>query len=269
MSQNGTSFRWDGRHSEAATLLVEDRLTDEQISKRVGCSRRQLARWKSVPEFKAKLAELRQELANKVRRRGITNLSRRLTRADRDWEALHRIIDERAKDPELQHVPGGSTGLLVRRVKSIRVGDKSGIVEEYTVDGKLLNRILDLERHVAKQLGQFGPQKHVSEGAANHTDEKTRAYTDDEKWEIIITLLTELGVITPDDRIVELPETVASGGVGGSPGAPAKGPPRPSTSHAAPPDEFDRNFMAIAPNTDSSATTTAGVAGEVVAMARQ
>ena len=60
----------------------------------------------------------------------------------------------------MKDVPGGKSGLLVRRFKSVGSGENCREVEEYSVDAPLLKEVRELERHVTEELGQF------NEGAA-------------------------------------------------------------------------------------------------------
>lgn|GEM_PF-3269057 len=48
-------FPWTARKLDAARLVAEDSLSDERIAAKVGIDRRQLTRWKSVPQFIAKV----------------------------------------------------------------------------------------------------------------------------------------------------------------------------------------------------------------------
>ncbi len=50
------------------------------------------------------------------------------------WEKMHRVIDARAADPEMQRAPGGETGLLVKSFKTLGSGPLATVVEEYEVD---------------------------------------------------------------------------------------------------------------------------------------
>jgi len=76
------------------------------------------------------------------------------------YERMQRVIVERGEDPSMQDVPGGRSGLLVRKYKQIGSGDNVQLVEEYTVDAPLLKEVRELEKHVTEELGQY------NEGAA-------------------------------------------------------------------------------------------------------
>jgi hypothetical protein len=155
MSKKVTLFRWGQRQTEAANLLAEDALTDEQIAGKVGISRSQLARWKTNPEFKARVEAAVQERSDVARRYAIGRRTRRLAALDRRWHDLRRVIEERAADPAAQNIPGGSTGLLVCRSRVLGHGEQCRIVEEWVVDIALLRELRALERQAAQELGQW------------------------------------------------------------------------------------------------------------------
>ncbi len=71
------------------------------------------------------------------------------------WEKMHRVIDARAADPEMQRAPGGETGLLVKSFKTLGSGPLATVVEEYEVDTGLLAEMRKTEEHVAHELGQW------------------------------------------------------------------------------------------------------------------
>jgi hypothetical protein len=92
---------------------------------------------------------------------------------------MKQVIAERAADPMMEGVPGGTTGLLVRQVKFVKmlsvkrdrptsladepeheddliIPEKRVVqVEEYAVDTALLHEIRMHEDEVAKHLGQL------------------------------------------------------------------------------------------------------------------
>src|SRR5437868_4117767 len=70
-------FNWTRQREEAAQMIADDMESDEKIAAKVGCSRRQLARWKLHPEFNGRVEKhvafckervLHQGLARKERR---------------------------------------------------------------------------------------------------------------------------------------------------------------------------------------------------------
>jgi hypothetical protein len=75
--------------------------------------------------------------------------------------AIAGVIAERAADPDMANVPGGRTGLLVRRVKVIGSGDNAREVCEYEVDTGLLKELRELEKQAAVEAGQWSTTSEV------------------------------------------------------------------------------------------------------------
>lgn len=79
---------------------------------------------------------------------------RRLTVANELHDKLLQVIAERAADPELANVPGGKTGLITKRLKSIGRSNDFRVVPVYEVDTGTLREIRAIHEQVAEELGQ-------------------------------------------------------------------------------------------------------------------
>lgn len=77
----------------------------------------------------------------------------RLARLEDRSKRLDLVIQERAGD--MAEVPGGKSGLLVRRLKSIGSGESAQVVEEYELDRTLLAEAREHEKQAAMELGQW------------------------------------------------------------------------------------------------------------------
>lgn len=159
MSQKVTAWTWNGKRLEAAQLLAEGDLTDDDIAAKCGVSRRQLVRWKAVPAFRSKVAEVAREMEAAARRKGVARKARRLGALNDRWERMKQVIAERADDPSMKGVPGGKTGLLVRQVKAVGKGEDFQLVELYAVDTGLLKELREVEKQAAVEAGQW-EEKH-------------------------------------------------------------------------------------------------------------
>ncbi len=148
-------FHWNARKVLAARLVAEDLLSDERIAAKVGVDRRQLARWKAHPDFAAKVQDLVTAMGERSLRFAVARRHRRVQAMNDRWRKMKQVLRERAAAPEMENVPGGKTGLLVRKVKCIGGGENAREVEEYEVDTGLLKEIRDLEKQVAQELGQW------------------------------------------------------------------------------------------------------------------
>lgn len=77
----------------------------------------------------------------------------RLAAQQERHDRMRLVMDERAAD--MQTVPGGKSGLLVRQVKQIGNGDSAREVEEYKLDTGLLSEFREHEKQIAQELGQW------------------------------------------------------------------------------------------------------------------
>lgn len=180
VQQNATPpkpFPWTGRSTEAALLVAEDVLTDQAIADQLGINRATLHRWKQHPDFAAAVARNYDVLQSRALRRGLARLDVRMRRYDRRADALDRIVAERAADPSMQTVPGGTSGYLARQLKSITVtvegsegddGDDTGpstvrqYIEEFHFDAALDKAQRELEKQAAIEAGQWNEKREVS-----------------------------------------------------------------------------------------------------------
>ncbi len=146
-------FRWSDAAKEAAELLGSQEFSLIEIAEKVGVSRQTLHNWRQNGEFLERVDDLRQATREEVRRHGIAIIERRVIALQDRWRRLQRVIEARGED--MAHIPGGETGLLVRRIKSIGSGPTAREVEEYAVDTGLLNELREHEKHAAQELGQW------------------------------------------------------------------------------------------------------------------
>lgn len=142
------------KREQAALLLADDRLSDEQIAEQVGIGRTTLHRWKGDEEFQARVKAHVDALASAALSQGIAQRWRRLRRLNRDWERMQRLIEARAESMA-DDVPGGETGLLAHDQKGIGQGPNAEVVDVYRVDTALLSEMRATEKQAAEELGQW------------------------------------------------------------------------------------------------------------------
>lgn len=224
------SFRWDKRREEAAFDVAVDELTDDAIAAKAGVSRQALVAWKAHPDFAARVESHLAEIRARVRRHGIAVVENRVLAQQRRWLALQQVIAERAADPSMQGVPGGSTGLLVRQAKLVKVYEagepedrpaegeseagpltptrQTVLVEEFAVDTGTLAALLAVERQASQELGQWA-EKHEHSGPGGGP--------------IAVAAAPDLTKLSADDleRLGQIAQRLADGGPpGGPPGGP-------------------------------------------------
>ncbi len=148
-------WHWTRAKERAALLVAEDRETDERIAEACRVSRRTLTNWKIAPEFRERVAEHVAAFRAAIREQGIAILENRVAALQDRWKRMQRVIDERAQDPELAEVPGGTTGLVVHQVKAVGKGEDFQLIDLYQVDAGLLAELRAHEQQAAKELGQW------------------------------------------------------------------------------------------------------------------
>lgn len=164
MQPDRDPFPWDDLRREAAQLLADGRLTDQEIADKAGVARTTLWRWRKHPEFAAEIEEHLDAFRSEVRRRGIADRERRIKALNDRWNRLQRLIEARADDPDLASIPGGDTGLLVKTVRTRSLGE---IEIEKTVtaelDAVLLKELREHEKQAAQELGQWVDKAQVEQ----------------------------------------------------------------------------------------------------------
>lgn len=172
MSPNVTTRDRLVKRAQAAVLLAEDDLTDEQIAETVGVTRRSLARWKADSTFAAEVGGHVGAIQAGMLRLAIAKKHKRLAVLD----ALHtkslQVIEERARryqakagdDPETvaamaarsvfgREVPYEATLGLLAEKESVNVAGHR--TTEWSVDTGLMREIRALHEQAAKELGQW------------------------------------------------------------------------------------------------------------------
>lgn len=169
---------------EAALLVAQDALTDEQIAAQAGVTRQALQKWKRHPDFAARVQEHRDVWATEIKAKGISDRQNRIDALNDRHDRMRRVIEARAT--EHADVPGGNTGLLLRQAKLVKVyksdespaddlaNEEDGetlysakrdvIIYEYAVDTGLLKEMREHEKQAAQDLGQWTEkQEHSGE----------------------------------------------------------------------------------------------------------
>lgn len=144
-----------GRQEQAAMLVARDAQSDDSIASEVGIGRQTLVRWKNDPTFSRRVEEHRELWREHVAQTGIAVMENRVATLNDLHDRMLMVIAERARDPAMQDVPGGSTGLLVHQMKAIGTGQNQTVIDEYVFDAALVREIRAHQEQVAKELGQW------------------------------------------------------------------------------------------------------------------
>jgi hypothetical protein len=172
MRPDATDFAWTGRRLKAAELVAADELTDAEIAAEAGINKATLERWKKVPAFAEKVGEARTAIAAAVRAEGIANKRNRLAAYQQRWELLEQVRRERGEHESMAEVPGGTTGILVRDIKLVKVLDDSDSehgqrsyqreYETFAVDTPMLREWRELEKQMAIETGEWEEKQKLS-----------------------------------------------------------------------------------------------------------
>lgn len=149
------------KHHEAALMLAEDELSDEEIALHCGVSRQTIANWKKDSGFAGLVGDQVGRLNAAMLRLPIAKKRERLKTLNTLHQKAMRVIEERSADMEDEATATG-TGLLVRQIKIVRNGDDVTVQREYAVDVPLMREIRALEEQAAKELGQWVDKREVS-----------------------------------------------------------------------------------------------------------
>ncbi|HET9532668.1 MAG TPA: phBC6A51 family helix-turn-helix protein [Blastocatellia bacterium] len=182
MKQNETRNSLSAKQEQAAFLVADDKLSDEAIAAKLDIGRTTLHRWKSLPEFKARVAQILKEVRQRLKAKGIAAKENRIAALVDRQRRMEEVIRARAK--EHKNVPGGRTGLLVKETRFVKVFEvkreqkpsESGDVQEqetlyptkrvepvdyYAVDTALLNEMRATEKQAAVELGEWTVKHEV------------------------------------------------------------------------------------------------------------
>jgi hypothetical protein len=156
-----SGFRWTKQTERAAQLVAEDKQTDTEIAAEVGVVQRTLERWKQHPTFQQKVAEIVEAYRQSVLTQGIADRVKRVSALNDRWNRMQQVVEERAVDEQMQHVPGGKTGLMVHQVKAVGRGEDFQLIDLYIVDDGLLSEMRATEKQAAQELGQWEEKSSV------------------------------------------------------------------------------------------------------------
>jgi hypothetical protein len=158
MPRTCTVCRHNQREAIEQALLAGEPLRN--IAKRYGTSATALHRHRHdhLPAALTRANERATEKAeDQLLKFDIAHRGKRLATLDKDHRLLEQVREERAED--MKDVPGGTSGLLTRKIKSIGFGENSREVEEHALDPVMLRERRRIEEQAAKELGQWQEPK--------------------------------------------------------------------------------------------------------------
>ena len=146
--------------ARAAALAAEDELSDTKISQLCGITRRTLIRWKKQPAIRQKIDEHLRLIQLHSEVEMISERQKRVLHLDIRFQELQRLIQERGSSPEMRGVPGGSSGLMRRRIVAFSRRHGRLPIYGYQLDIPLLREERRLSNTAAKAVGQWRAPKY-------------------------------------------------------------------------------------------------------------
>ena len=158
---------------QAAILVAEDALTDEEIAKAVKIGRTTLWEWKQHPEFQQVIGDYRGRIIAEALRLPIAKKHERVRQLNELNERYWAIIEDRAAmyaemagTPEEaaravfgnDTVPWARTGMMVQQPKIAASGKT---VVEWAFDRSLDSAIKETHKQAAQELGQWEDRASV------------------------------------------------------------------------------------------------------------
>jgi hypothetical protein len=171
-------FRWNAKRHQAAVLVAEDELSDNEIAKTCGVAKNTLEVWKRHPEFNAQVGDHIGQIQASALKFPIAKKHNRIATLNLLWQKALNVIAIRAQryavDGDMQdaikaaqkifgnaNVPEAMTGLLVKKETPTNAGM---IATEWVTDVALMREIRSLQQDAAKELGQWSEKAEI-----NHT----------------------------------------------------------------------------------------------------
>jgi hypothetical protein len=156
-------------------LIAEDALPDHEIAQLVGVTKRTIERWKKNIIFAERVQEISKELIANALKHKLARIDRRIGFANDVHERLWQIIQARSVDPELANVPGGTTGLIRKKLKCVGQGNNQAMMESYDVDFSLIRELRAIESQVAKEMDRVSKTEEHKTITNCKTDDATDA----------------------------------------------------------------------------------------------
>ena len=155
-------FRRNRLRDRAAMLVARGGLPDAEIARQLGVSAPSIWKWKQREDFQRWVDDYLVDWRRELSQIGLASKEARLAFLSDRHARMTQLLEERANDPSLEGVPGGSTGLLTRQIKIIGTGQSAQIVFEYTFDAALVRELREHERQAAQELGEWTERREIT-----------------------------------------------------------------------------------------------------------
>lgn len=135
---------------------------DVAAASAAGVTDRTIRNWKKDEDFQGLIDDIRSDLDRLTMQRWIAQKHRRIDVLMEQADGMRRLRNARAED--LDHIPGGNTGLLVHQVKSIGFAENNQVIDEYVFDSALSRELRETLKQAAQELGQWTEKQDITSG---------------------------------------------------------------------------------------------------------
>lgn len=156
------AFKWNAIKDQCALLIAEGELSDGEIAAQLTVDRTSVWEWRQRPEFVERIDAHIEVIRKIFIKSGIGLIHNRVKAYQDRWRRMKRLIEERASDPLMEKVAGGTTGLLAHDMKSIGSGTSATAIDVYEFDAALLKEMRELEKQAAQDMGQWTEKADVT-----------------------------------------------------------------------------------------------------------
>jgi hypothetical protein len=112
--------------------------------------------------LRVRIEEIQARISESLVAQSIAIKEARIKALNDRWLKLQQVIAERAVDPSMQGIAGGSTGLLAHDQKGVGAGPAAEVIDVYEVDCGVLKELREHEVQAAKELGQWVEKGEIS-----------------------------------------------------------------------------------------------------------
>lgn len=143
-----------GRQARAVRLVAEDEKSNQEIAQTLGVSRSAIDLWKTQTHFQEAVSAHIAKLQQNLERYSIARKDRRVAILD---ELLTRGLEvKKARAIAYKDkAPGGHTGLVVRQIRTVGVGETAKTVAEWSVDTGFIASMTSLLKAAKEETGKL------------------------------------------------------------------------------------------------------------------
>jgi hypothetical protein len=131
-------FVWTEQREYAAAQLAKGPVTMTKVAADLDVKRHTIAEWRKHPDFAARVDSHVEAFRAAMLAEGVADKAYRMHVLQTRHEQIAQVFAERASDSSMEGVPGGTTGLLIRKLRGVGKGQEYKVVEEFEGDTGLL-----------------------------------------------------------------------------------------------------------------------------------